>query len=87
MARPIARIDMLKITRFADRLKVEGRLAGEFVEEFVRSAVKSDRLDLAELDFVDHKGLEALQQAIAGGASILEASPFVRAQLGVNPDA
>jgi hypothetical protein len=78
---------MLKITRFGDRLKVEGRLAGEFVEEFVRNAATSDQLDLADLDFVDHDGLKALRQAIAAGAMILAAAPFVRAQLGLSGDA
>ena len=75
---------MLKITRSGDRLKVEGRLAGEFVQEFVRNAAEGDQLDLADLDFIDHEGLEALRQTIARGARILEASPFVRAQLGVS---
>jgi hypothetical protein len=74
---------MLKITRFGDRLKVEGRLAGEFVGEFVRNAGKSDHLDLVDLDFVDHEGLKALREVLEAGARILEASPFVRAQLGL----
>ena len=78
---------MLKITRSGDRLKIEGRLAGEFVEEFVRNAASNDRLDLGDLDFVDHDGLKALRETIAAGAKILEASPFVRAQLDLNGDA
>lgn len=86
MAQSATRIDMLKITRCADRLKVEGRLAGEFVAEFARNADGVRQLDLMDLDFVDHQGLEALRQAIAGGAKVVEASPFVRAQLGVNGD-
>lgn len=77
---------MLKITRSGDRLKLEGRLAGEFVEEFVRNTGRNDQLDLTDLDFVDHEGVRALRRAIGAGASILEASPFVRAQLEVNAD-
>ena len=78
---------MLKITRAGDRLKVEGRLAGEFVEEFVRNAAATDQLDLGDLDFVDQDGLKALTQMIEQGARLLEASPFVRAQLGVSAGA
>lgn len=78
---------MIKITRSGDRLKVEGRLAGEFVEEFVRSAVATDHLDLGDLDFVDHDGLKALIEVIEKGAKLSEASPFVRAQLGFSADA
>lgn len=78
---------MLRITRSKDRMKLEGRLAGEFVQEFVRNAGKNERLDLIDLDFIDQDGIRALRQAIDAGASILEASPFVRAQLGVNADA
>ena len=66
---------------------MEGRLAGEFVEEFVRNAATSDQLDVRDLDFVDHDGLKALRNTIAAGARILEASPFVRAQLGLSGDA
>jgi hypothetical protein len=78
---------MLKITRSGDRLKLEGRLAGEFVEEFVRNAGRNDQLDLMDLDFVDHDGIAALREAISAGAGVLEASPFVRIQLGLSADA
>lgn len=78
---------MLKITRSGERLKLEGRLAGELVEEFVRNSGNNDQLDLGDLDFVDQDGVAALREAIGAGASVLEASPFVRIQLGLSADA
>ena len=68
-------------------MKLEGRLAGEFVQEFVENVGSSEQLDLADLDFVDQEGVRALRRAIDAGASVLEASPFVRIQLGLSADA
>jgi hypothetical protein len=67
-------------------MKLEGRLAGESVQEFVRNAEKNDRLDLSDLDFVDHEGVRALRKALDSGASILRISPFVKIQLGISVD-
>jgi hypothetical protein len=78
---------MLKITRLDEgrSLKLEGRLAGDWVEEFRRTSIGAMWIDLRDVDYVDRNGLETLRSVIATGIIILDASPFVRAQLGFSP--
>jgi anti-anti-sigma regulatory factor len=64
-------------------LKLEGRLAGAWVDEFAReldSAIdRSDRvtLDLDGLSFVDHRGLSVIRGGIGRGARCTGGSEFI----------
>src|SRR5262245_358598 len=61
----VLRITPVATTNGSKRLKVEGRLAGPFVEELARAAT-GDRsetvaIDLADVTFVDQRGVELLR--------------------------
>jgi anti-anti-sigma regulatory factor len=83
---------VLRITTVASpagprRLKVEGRLAGEFVEELSRVAAGalaesgSVIVDLAEVTFLDHHGVRVLRSLKAAGVELVDCSQFVRTML------
>lgn len=83
---------MLRITVIDDSgnrriVKSEGRLVGQWVEEFrhtcegVLAAHLAPALDLGDVLFVDDAGLLALHDLIARGATIHRCSPFVAEQL------
>ena len=66
------------------RLKVEGRLAGEFVDELSRVATKAlaqsgVTLDLADVTFVDLHGARVLRALRDAGVELADPSEFVLA--------
>ena len=71
-------------TNGSQRLKVEGRLAGEFVTELSRAtfsalaAARTVRLDLANVTFVDQTGVELLRSLQTAGVDLIDCSPFVQ---------
>ena len=80
---------MLRITTIpsgkgTQRLRVEGRLAGEFVTELSRATygalamARTVRLDLADVTFVDQTGVELLRSLHATGVDLIDCSPFVQ---------
>jgi hypothetical protein len=85
-------IDVLRITRLPDaaagpRLKVEGRLIGEWVSlleaELERvSGAPGLELDLAAVDFANASGIRLLRAAAARGVRVVAASPFLAKLLG-----
>ncbi len=78
---------MLRITpiRIADvgTLKVEGRLAGQWVDELSRAAASARAeasrvvLDLAQVTFVDADGIILLRALRDGGVALIDCSSFV----------
>jgi len=64
-------------------LKVEGRLAGEWVEELSRATSRAVGelprvvIDLSEVTFVDPKGIELLRALRRQGVELAECSSFV----------
>ena len=78
---------MLRITptRVAgvDTLKVEGRLAGQWVEELSRAAAAASAgaprvvLDLAQVTFVDADGITLLRALRDDGVALADCSSFV----------
>jgi ABC-type transporter Mla MlaB component len=88
---------MLKISKLAPAdprvtLRLEGSIAGPWVAE-ARTACErvlnegwTLQLNLAEVDFVDARGIALLSDLRSKGVSVLECSPFVAAQLKAIPD-
>ncbi len=83
---------MIKVTRngeHADRviLKIEGRLAAAWVDEFARAvgaAMSEDAqitLDLGGLSFADDRGVAVIRDARDRGAQLTGASQFIGALL------
>jgi ABC-type transporter Mla MlaB component len=83
---------MLKISRIgaADHsvtLKLEGRVAGQWVDELSRicELVLGERcqlkLDLADVSFADTSGVSLLSSFKSRGVELQDCSPFVREQL------
>ena len=78
---------MLRITPThsagVDTLKVEGRLAGQWVEELSRAAASARAeaprvvLDLAQVTFVDADGIVLLRALRDGGVALTDCSSFV----------
>ncbi|HXW05338.1 MAG TPA: STAS domain-containing protein [Vicinamibacterales bacterium] len=79
---------MLRITSLSSeddgrRLKVEGRLTADVVDELSRAARRalaaSSRvvLDLADLSFADHRGLDLLRALRRDGVELAQCSQFV----------
>ena len=72
-------------TRIADvdTLKVEGRLAGQWVDELSRAATSARAeasrvvLDLAQVTFVDADGINLLRALRDGGVALTDCSSFV----------
>lgn len=68
--------------------RLEGQLVGPWVDELKRVCeplIKHScgfALDLTDVAFVDEGGVTALIDLYAQGAKLLNASPFVEAQLG-----
>jgi anti-anti-sigma regulatory factor len=66
-----------------DTLKVEGRLAGQWVEELARAAASARAaaprvvLDLAQVTFVDADGIVLLRALRDGGVALTDCSSFV----------
>lgn len=86
---------MLRITHHPgaghDTLLLEGKLSRECIEE-VRQALAQVRqdgvaiaIDLSGLRFIDDDGVRLLREYRTGGASLLRATPFVRALLDPLP--
>jgi ABC-type transporter Mla MlaB component len=79
---------LLRITNMlsdeGQKVKVEGRLTGEFVEELSRVARRaladSSRvvLEMADVSFVDQRGLALLRSLQADGVELAHCSQFVR---------
>ena len=80
---------MLRITTIpsgkgTQRLRVEGRLAGEFVAELSRATygalavARTVRLDLADVTFVDQTGVELLRSLQTIGVDLIDCSTFVQ---------
>lgn len=83
---------MLKISeskpvRKTITLRLEGRIVGPWVEELLQvcGPLASNgchlALDLAEVVFVDEKGVVALSELSARGTQLVNATPFVAEQL------
>ena len=76
---------MLRITSSRNdttgTLKVEGRLAGQWVDELARAAAAADAprlvLDLADLTFVDADGASLLRTLRSRGVALNDCSTFV----------
>ena len=79
---------MLRITCVASdsearTVKVEGRIAGEYVLELSRVArvamEKSPRivLDMSQVEFVDHAGAALLRSLRDGGVTFVDCSSFI----------
>jgi anti-anti-sigma regulatory factor len=66
-------------------LKLEGRLAAEWVDEFdraVTAAMREDSaitLDLDGLTFADPRGVATIRSAVERGARLTRGSPFIGA--------
>jgi hypothetical protein len=83
---------VLRITQLPDAtgvcLKVEGRLAGEWVSlleaELERAAGSVLSLDLAAVDFASPAAIEMLQGVTARGVRIVACSLFLSNQLVVS---
>jgi ABC-type transporter Mla MlaB component len=83
---------MLRITSIPwangrQRIKVEGRLAGEFVAELSRvtaTALEESGMvmvDLADVTFVDHSGALLLRSLRAAGVELVDCSQFVQTMM------
>ncbi len=83
---------MLKISQIrtageSPALKLEGRVAGPWVEELSRAcetllaAGEKLELDLADVSFVDAQGVSMLSRFRSRGAKLTNCSPFVEEQL------
>jgi ABC-type transporter Mla MlaB component len=83
---------MLKISQAGSvngivTLKVEGRLVGPWVGElrkaceFILKEGRTLKLDLADVSYVDAKGVAVLTDFRSRGAELQKHSPFVDAQL------
>ena len=86
---------MLKISQtgnpnHAVTLKLEGRVAGPWVEELRRICeplLAEDgvlKLDLAEVSYADAEGVATLNNFKARGAKLKNCSPFVEQQINVS---
>jgi len=86
---------MLKISeskpvRKTITLRLEGRIVGPWVDELQQVCEPLVRngcqlaLDMAEVAFVDEKGVAALSVLSARGAQLVNATPFVVEQLKAN---
>ena len=80
---------MLRITSISTangsrRLKVEGRLTGDFVGELSRAAssarteMRTVVVDLADVTFVDQRGVELLRSLQTTGVDLIDCSQFVQ---------
>lgn len=90
------RITVVESSRRAVNLRVEGRIAGSWVEE-LRKACETHMsedgdvqlsLELADVSFVDGAGIVLLKQLRTGGVSFLRINPYLAEQLrdGTQPD-
>ena len=65
-------------------LRVDGRLEGEFLDEFEQACAASRTpltLDLEGLSWVDEPGAASLVRLVAVGATVTNASPFIALRL------
>lgn len=85
---------MLKISKVgpinqAVVLRLEGRIVGPWVTELEKSCEDalaeggSLRLHLADVEFMDTKGVALLSRLRSGGVALLECTPFLAEQLKV----
>lgn len=80
---------MLKITvidkgrQETAKVRVEGQLAGEFVNELRRTSAELGRsiLDLEDVSFVDSEGVELLMELRSSGTQFVNCSPFLTTRL------
>jgi anti-anti-sigma regulatory factor len=84
---------MLKVTviessESAALLRVEGRIAGSYVEELRRACDAHSSLDqiqlsleLADVSFADPAGIELLKDLRRRGVSLVQTTPFLTEQL------
>lgn len=86
-------MNMLRITvdvsgDRAARVRVEGRIVGDWVEETRRECSRlfadgrAITLDLRDVSFVDEAGAELLRELAGGGARLTRCSPFLRELIG-----
>ncbi len=84
------RISTAEAETGATSLRIEGRLAGQWVDELksicsrLLDAGKEVTLDLTALAFVDRQGSALLVELRSRGVALANASPFVREQLARN---
>jgi anti-anti-sigma regulatory factor len=85
--RGMLRITVVENGKGPPLMRLEGRLAGAWVDEFriaferLRSRRAPARLDLGEVTYMDRAGVEAVLQAVASGAVVERRSPIVAEQL------
>ena len=83
---------MLKITPAASfnrhaTLRLEGRIVGPWVAELrqvcekILDTGRSVRLDLADVSFADHNGIDLLLSLKARGVALMDCSPFMQEEL------
>ena len=82
------RITVVKSSKSAVTLRVEGRITGSWVEELRRACDArkfSDEvhlsLELAEVSFTDAAGIELLKELRSRGVSLERTNPFMADQL------
>jgi hypothetical protein len=88
---PALKHGMLKITvidsgrQKTARVRVEGRLAGEWVNELRRTSAELGRsiLDLEDVSFADSEGVQLLMDLRSSGTRFVNCSPFLSTQLGL----
>ncbi len=84
---PVLRVTQVTCTASLVTLKVEGRIAAEWVEVLERECVRwletgrQVRLDFAEVSAVDHAGVAMLRRFPARLVKIVNAAPFISALL------
>jgi hypothetical protein len=69
-------------------LRLEGQIIGPWVEELQRTchwlrAGRAIALDLADVSFVERRGIELLRELRGRGVPLLNCTPFVAEQLKV----
>ena len=73
-------------------LRLEGRLAGPWVDEVRAASVAAPAgdgrlvLDLTDVSFVDRDGVALLRELAAAGSTLTNCSPFVLDQLSTMPE-
>lgn len=85
---PVLRVTQVICTAWLVTLKVEGRIAAEWVEVLERECLcwietgRRVRLDFAAVSTIDHAGVTMLRRFPARLVKIVNAAPFIGALLG-----
>ena len=81
------RISLVEENHAAVRLRLEGNIAGPWVDELKNACLqmlgegRRPELNLAGVTFADHQGVALLSTLSAKGIKLLECSPFVSEQI------